>query len=72
MILNVIYVRNFLSLNMLVHKSVCVGGEVLGCGEVSEYVLLIHNRVVTELESLFGFGRFSILILIFWKEDLFL
>ena len=48
MILNAIYVRNFLSLNMLVHKSVCVGGEVLGCGEVSEYVLLIHNRAVTE------------------------
>ena len=28
MILNAIYVRNFLSLNMLVHMSVCVGGGV--------------------------------------------
>ena len=56
MILNAIYVRNFLSLNILVHMSLCVGGgvksqiggvgEVLGGGEVSEYVLLIHNRAV--------------------------
>ena len=27
-ILNAIYVRNFLSLNILVHMSVCVGGGV--------------------------------------------